>query len=122
MFGWFGGRKKKRRAQSGSPVPAVKQKEPKVDLLKVLQDKVTILKTKQRRPYTYVEFCVWHGDQKFETFGFSKVCHPDKWDAQKGVYWAITNGLIFLINKYHLRPEDSNTLLGAIYDIKAALH
>lgn len=47
----------------------------------------------QDRPWTFVHFEVPVPDDLYETFGFSKVCRPDKWDADYGKELAVTKAL-----------------------------
>lgn len=84
--------------------PVKKTKPPKINLLDVLEEKVRITETFQRRPNTMVRIRVDHDGQIFCVLGFSKVCHPDKWDECRGVRIAVRDALIYLIQHYHLRP------------------
>jgi hypothetical protein len=48
----------------------------------------------QEQPYTFVKFRIaippgkGEKPETMETFGFSKVCHPDEWKEEKGVELA----------------------------------
>ena len=47
----------------------------------------------QRQPWTFVEMVTEFDSEAIGTFGFSKVCWPDEWSADKGREIAIEREL-----------------------------
>lgn len=65
----------------------------------------------QDRPWTFVHLEVeYRGMVELETFGFSKVCHPDEWDEESGVFMATQKAL------YKLAKELFQEELERIWD------
>ena len=71
------------------------KKEKKLELVKELRNEFIkgSLDIYQDKPWTFVMLECFHQGKYMETFGFSKVCHPDEWDADYGVELAITKAL-----------------------------
>lgn len=69
----------------------------------------------QKRPYTFVH--IWPRESSYLTLtadqpvyyglGFSKVCYPDTWDAQKGKDIALRKAAAHMVNQAwpkHFKP------------------
>ena len=68
------------------------KKEEKEELVAKLRERSDPIEVYQDRPWTFVLLEVNY-DRLYRTFGFSKVCRPDKWDADYGEELAITKAL-----------------------------
>ena len=69
------------------------KREMKEELVAKLRGQMRPATVYQDRPWTFVKFEVTFIDVMMETYGFSKVCRPDKWDEEYGIELAITKAL-----------------------------
>jgi hypothetical protein len=76
---------------------------PRRALLEVLDDRSETLQFISAKPYTFVQVRSWYNGHEYSGCGFSKVCYPDKWDAEFGADTAHRRALI---NIYHQVRHD----------------
>lgn len=75
------------------------KKQRKLRLKAQLYESMYARKVWQEKPNTFVKFRVkvppgkGNGADSIETFGFSKVCVPDEWDAEYGIELAEAKAL-----------------------------
>lgn len=67
------------------------QRERRDKLIEQLKPTVYARRVWQEQPWTFIKFRVkipYGGSKTMETFGFSKVCHPDEWKEERGIELA----------------------------------
>ena len=69
------------------------KREQKSKLVKELRNNMLIPEIYQDKPWTFVLISIRWNKQLLQSFGFSKVCHPDEWDADYGIELAVTKAL-----------------------------
>jgi len=85
-----------------------KRSEPRLSrkaLLETLDDRSTIDQFLQRQPYTCISLTTWYNDKEYHGFGFSKVCYPDKWDAEEGADIAKKRALYMVYHQVRADEE-----------------
>lgn len=57
----------------------------KVELTQDVESEATVIHSAQLRPFTFCRLVFAHDDLgDYSGVGFSKVCRPDEWDAERG--------------------------------------
>ena len=87
-------------------VTPLKRSEPRLPrkaLLTTLDDRATVDQFLQVRPNTCIVVTTWYNNKEYHGIGFSKVCWPDRWDAEQGADVAKRKALI---NVLHQVRED----------------
>ena len=85
-----------------TPLQRSKTKEPvlcRKALLAVLEDRASNQTLWQRKPYTCMIVNSSYNGKEYTGFGFSKVCYPDKWDAEEGAERAFRRALIMILHQ-----------------------
>jgi hypothetical protein len=60
----------------------------KKELITLIEADVFVERMVERQPYSFCELSYGYKDVDYTGYGFSKVCHPDKWDAELGMLKA----------------------------------
>jgi hypothetical protein len=68
-------------------------------LINTLDDRSLVLEFVSVRPYTFIKLTTWFDKKEYIGFGFSKVCYPDKWDAEDGADIAKGHALINVLHQ-----------------------
>jgi hypothetical protein len=76
-------------------------------LLDVLEDRATLTTFHQKRPFTFIELRSWYNDVEYTGFGFSKVCYPDKWDAEQGAEIAHRRAMLMIYHQVRNNERSS---------------
>ena len=58
------------------------------ELIAYIEEESLSIQEIQRQPYTLVEIGCYYKDKRHDGCGFSKVCHPDEWNAERGIALA----------------------------------
>lgn len=80
------------------PEPVLSRKA----LLEVLGDRAETTEFVSIKPYTFVAVRTWYDSREYIGYGFSKVCWPDKWDAEQGAEIAHRRALISVLHQVRL--------------------
>jgi hypothetical protein len=72
---------------------------PRKQLLSILDDRAETTQFISYRPYTFVALRTWYNNHEYIGYGFSKVCWPDKWDAEEGADRAHRRALIMVLHQ-----------------------
>jgi len=57
-------------------------------LVKHIEQNIYVVLEVQRQPYSFCQLMYAYGDDDYYGMGFSKVRHPDPWDAELGALKA----------------------------------
>jgi len=68
-------------------------------LLEVLDDRSETVQFVSAKPYTFVQVRSWYNGREYSGVGFSKVCYPDRWDAENGADIAHRRALINIFHQ-----------------------
>ena len=82
----------------------------KAELVDEISPLATHTLTFQKQPYTVVVLELEYGDGYYVAVGFTKVCYPDKWNADYGVQLAASKALHSLARQV-METEDAPHLM-----------
>lgn len=86
----------------------LKRDEPRLTrqaLLNILDERATVDELVSSRPYTFIRIHSWFNKEEYVGMGFSKVCYPDKWDAEQGADIAKRKACISILHQIRRRED-----------------
>jgi len=97
----------------------------KKHVVDVLRDKAVVIHQDQRCPNTYVLLDCCFGGQHYTASGWSKVSHPDEWEAEKGLVLAREKALAYrartIVSEWLDRsarlPEEERPSVEEVYQV-----